>query len=109
MKVLFDVLSDRAGRGDLAEESGLANTAVLLVQNHPGHSEGACLFSCIQFRSLFAQGAARGPERITEGIGEKDPLLGYVPHIQEIGVAGRRNFASGFPGRAIQRGTDFFF
>jgi hypothetical protein len=46
---------------------------------------------------------------ITGGKLEKAPLLAYIPHIQERGVARGRNLTSGFPSCAVQRGTDFFF
>jgi hypothetical protein len=46
--VLFDFLS-YAGRGDLAEEEGLANTTILLPQSNLGPCRGGCLFPCIQF------------------------------------------------------------
>lgn len=107
--VLFDVLSDGAGRGDQAEGDGLANTTVLLQQNHLGLRQYACLFSCIQFRSLLAERTAPAPGRITARKRQMVSLLAYVPHVQETGVAGSRNFTSSFPSCAVQSGTDFFF
>lgn len=53
--VLFDVLSACAGRGYQAIADGLANTTVPLLQDDLGLRRGGCLFSCIQFRSLFPQ------------------------------------------------------
>jgi hypothetical protein len=53
IQVLFDVLSACVGRGERAGEDGLANTAVLLLQDDLGLRNDACLSSCIQFSSLF--------------------------------------------------------
>jgi hypothetical protein len=47
--MLFDFLSAYAGRGDLAEEEGLANTTILLPRRNLVPSRDARLFSCIQF------------------------------------------------------------
>jgi len=52
VQVLFDVLSACGGRRELAGEDGLANTAVLLLQDNLGLRDDACLFSCIQFCSF---------------------------------------------------------
>ncbi len=40
--------------GDQAEGGGLANTAVLFPQLNPRLRQDACLFTCIQGRSLLA-------------------------------------------------------
>lgn len=53
--VLFEFLSNDGGRGDLAEEEGLANTT-LLPQHNFGLQRDARLSSCIQFRRLLRHG-----------------------------------------------------
>jgi hypothetical protein len=55
IQVLFDVLSAYAGRGELAGEDGLANTAVLLLQANPSLRKYMCLFFCIQICSSVKQ------------------------------------------------------
>jgi hypothetical protein len=54
-QVLFDVLSAGVGRGELAGEDRLANTAVLLLQDNVGLRKDACLCAYGQFCSLFEQ------------------------------------------------------
>ena len=81
-----------------------------LQQDNLGLRHYACLFFCVQFPNVLAA-ADRPPQpgRIARGKSRLVSLLAHVPHVQESGVGGGRNFTSSFPSCAVQSGTDFFF
>jgi len=58
--VLFDVLNACVGHGYPAEREELANTKVPFLQDNARRRPDACLFTCTQLRSLFAQRLSSG-------------------------------------------------
>jgi len=67
-RTLFDVRSARAGRGDQAETDGLANAAVLFLQENPRLPQDPLLFAFVLVHTLFSPGAFV-PRRMNGSLG----------------------------------------